>query len=273
VAASYDLLTIKNFMLKRVRDPQSLCFRLKQTLGDQYEYRRIRGEGLQQTLDNILDTADVNEQVGELVMEAAAHWIDDLNGNPLILARDSMVEGLVVAHAEMKARGETEKTQRIQELIRKVDPGHIIDPPTEGKASPSGTPDVFLSYCHQDRVIMECVYQALTAAGLAVWVDREGIQPGTKSWTKAIETAIDHAQVVVVLFSPDARQSEWVDEELGYARRISKAIYPILTRGSEVESIPFGFTLTQWVDVRNKADCAPDVQHLAAIIKQQIGKS
>lgn len=87
------------------------------------------------------------------------------------------------------------------------------------------------------------------AAGLTVWTD-EGIEPGTQSWQRAIEAAIVDAGCMVCVLSPDAYSSNWVREELNFAKLHNKYIFPVLARGDEQTSLPFGFTSSQWVDIR-----------------------
>jgi hypothetical protein len=54
------------------------------------------------------------------------------------------------------------------------------------------------------------VHDILHATGLSVWID-EGLAPGTPSWTAAIQEAIQQAAAFVVLRSPAAQASTWVN--------------------------------------------------------------
>jgi hypothetical protein len=111
---------------------------------------------------------------------------------------------------------------------------------------------IFISYSRMDQEIMQKVIADLKKDGLNVWVDQEGLEVGTRSWKKAIEKAIDEASCIVVILSPDAKQSEWVSAELDYGQTQGKAIFPILAKGNKSNAVPFGFTLMQWIDVANK---------------------
>lgn len=111
--------------------------------------------------------------------------------------------------------------------------------------------DVFLSYSHRDTEIMRRVRESLRAADFKVWNDdTDEISPGTPSWENQIETAIKDAKCVVVLFSPNAMQSKWVSRELLYAQRLNLPIFPLLAEGEPRQSVPFGFTAFQYVDIR-----------------------
>ncbi|MGB7341172.1 MAG: SUMF1/EgtB/PvdO family nonheme iron enzyme [Phototrophicaceae bacterium] len=110
---------------------------------------------------------------------------------------------------------------------------------------------VFLSYSRKDMPFMKRIQTDLQRAKLAVWTD-EQLEPGTTSWQLSIEQAIRNAGCVMCIFSPDAANSQWVREELNYARMMNIQIIPLLARGDQASSIPFGFSSLQWVDIRNR---------------------
>jgi serine/threonine protein kinase len=122
---------------------------------------------------------------------------------------------------------------------------------TEAATSDAKTPSgsLFLSYSRRDVEQMRRVRTAVEDAGLDVWTD-EHLQPGTPSWTKAIETAIDRASALVVLLSPDAKQSPWVETEVNYARTRGIPIYPVLVRGEDATAVPMILISYQYLDAR-----------------------
>jgi hypothetical protein len=128
--------------------------------------------------------------------------------------------------------------------------------------------DIFLSYSRDDKTIKQWVRQKLLAAGLSVWTD-DNLAPGTPSWVIAVENALDSAGCLVVLFSPSSKRSEWVIEEINYARTHDLAIFPILAGGDEQTAVPFGFSRAQWVDIR--ADPDREIERLIAAIKDEFG--
>lgn len=111
---------------------------------------------------------------------------------------------------------------------------------------------VFLSYSRKDMPFMKRIQTDLERAKLVVWTD-EQLEPGTTSWQLAIEQAIRNTACVMCIFSPDSAQSQWVREELNYARLNNIQIIPLLARGDEKTAIPFGFSSLQWVDIRNRS--------------------
>lgn len=111
---------------------------------------------------------------------------------------------------------------------------------------------VFLSYSRKDMLFMKRIQTDLERANLVVWTD-EQLEPGTTSWQLAIEQAIRNTACVMCIFSPDSAQSQWVREELNYARLNNIQIMPLLARGDEQSAVPFGFSSLQWVDIRNRS--------------------
>jgi pSer/pThr/pTyr-binding forkhead associated (FHA) protein len=147
----------------------------------------------------------------------------------------------------------------------------------------TGTPttqqaDVFISYSRRDREQMHLIREGLIAAELSVWSD-EKLEPGSPSWKLDVQTAIEAAGCVVAILSPDAKGSEWVNEELGYARLLRKRVFTILVRGDEVNAVPLGLTGVQWVDMRTDYEEAitdlvhqSAMQQLVAAIREHLGK-
>ncbi|MBN2469586.1 MAG: toll/interleukin-1 receptor domain-containing protein, partial [Anaerolineae bacterium] len=108
---------------------------------------------------------------------------------------------------------------------------------------------VFLSYSRKDQVIRDAVCEILKKDFIKVWFDKE-VKLGSESWRKDVENAIDAAGCLVVIFTPNAKQSTWVGLELDYARKQEIPIFGILADGDDSTSIPFGYTEIQYSDIR-----------------------
>ncbi len=111
------------------------------------------------------------------------------------------------------------------------------------------THEIFLSYSRDDVQIMEKVQTTLSEHGFKIWTDI-GIEIGSSSWKTEIEEAILASRCLVVILSPTAAKSKWVRAELDFAELHNKKIFPILAKGSEQDSVPFGFATAQWIDIR-----------------------
>ena len=111
---------------------------------------------------------------------------------------------------------------------------------------------------------MHKVQKTLRDAGLAVWTD-EGLEPGTPSWRSEIEEAVGQASAMVVLLSPNSKSSRWVDNEVGYAQTLGKAVFPVLIAGDNATAVPISLINTQWVDGRRQVDTVVRQRLLPAI--------
>ena len=75
---------------------------------------------------------------------------------------------------------------------------------------------------------MRRITKFLRKQGIKVWVDNEKLVPGTRAWEAEIEKAIPESYAVVVLLSPDAKQSRWVRREITLADQNHIKIFPAL---------------------------------------------
>jgi len=94
---------------------------------------------------------------------------------------------------------------------------------SESQASPF----VFLSYSRTDSEFVARLRTDLHAQGIEVWIDKEGIQPGTPDWEQALRTAIRAAHAVLLIASPNSRSSRYVKDELRIAGMYQRPVYPI----------------------------------------------
>ncbi|MEZ4709939.1 MAG: SUMF1/EgtB/PvdO family nonheme iron enzyme [Caldilineaceae bacterium] len=177
------------------------------------------GENQRVIIFKLLTWAESNGRVAHLIAAA----LRQRPGNPLLqqLVQDSRGWGL---------------------------PTQTTAPPTT-RHSPPVTIDIFLSYSRQDAQIMQRIYADLRAAGFAVWID-EGLEPGTPHWQAAIEEAIRQARYMVVILTPSAKASPWVNNEIAYAQAHGRPVLPVLASGDFKDVAPLGLINVQHVDIR-----------------------
>jgi hypothetical protein len=125
----------------------------------------------------------------------------------------------------------------------------------------------FLSYSRKDTDIMFRVRDTLRAEGFNVWTD-ENLTPGTQQWNKEIQKAIATAAGIVVLLSPSSNESEWVANEIAYARTHNLEVFPILIRGEERESVPIELIRVQRIDIRVRF--LAQMQSLVDVIQEHL---
>lgn len=112
-------------------------------------------------------------------------------------------------------------------------------------------PFVFLSYARADSELVTRLKTDLQNQGIQVWIDREGLQPGTLDWEEALRTAIRAARAVLLIASPNARSSRYVRDELRIAEMYQRPVYPLWIAGSHwMDAIPLGWGTVQYIDAR-----------------------
>jgi hypothetical protein len=109
-------------------------------------------------------------------------------------------------------------------------------------------PDIFISYSHEDQDVARTLIQELGTQSVAGWMDATDIWSGDAVNDKILR-ALNDSSVVIVLISPDALQSEFVNLEVGAALALGKRILPILVKNLG-KRIPPPFRHLALVDAR-----------------------
>jgi hypothetical protein len=115
-------------------------------------------------------------------------------------------------------------------------------------------PDVFLSYSRDDSVFMQTLLNNLRALGFNVWIDEELLTVGTPEWETAIEKAVERVDALVVILSPNAKASKWVNIELRLADLHETRVFPVLAAGDQRTAVPARLLGMQYADMRGRAD-------------------
>lgn len=112
---------------------------------------------------------------------------------------------------------------------------------------------IFISYSRRDTDFARKLTTQLEQAGFSVWLDTDDLVPGTPNWEQGIRTAIEKAGAVLLIASPDSRQSVYVQGELTLAQLRQCPVYPVWANGNDwIESIPLGMVNYQYIDCRGK---------------------
>ncbi len=104
----------------------------------------------------------------------------------------------------------------------------------------------FFSYSRKDNDFVLKLAHDLRKAGVNIWMDQLDIPVGER-WDRAVEKALKESLGLIVVFSPDAVDSENVMDEVYYALGEDKNILPVLCRTCE---IPFRLKRLQYIDFR-----------------------
>lgn len=102
---------------------------------------------------------------------------------------------------------------------------------------------VFL-YARADRSVVDCLAHVAAVYG-PVWTDFE-IRPGM-AWRRAVSLAIRRADVIFLIWSPAAAQSQEVASEWKQALAAGKRLVPV-TLGNDGTVLPGELAALQWLD-------------------------
>src|SRR5215510_2534581 len=90
---------------------------------------------------------------------------------------------------------------------------------------------IFVSYSKQDVEFMRYLKALLEAEGYSVWVDEARLTPSVR-WWKTIEENISECSAFVIVMSPTASDSDWVEREILMAESEDRPIIPVLLAGN-----------------------------------------
>lgn len=107
--------------------------------------------------------------------------------------------------------------------------------------------DVFISYKREDETRVGRLAMALQDSGIDVWWDRT--LAGGESWRSQIQTALDAAKCVIVVWSNESTgpQGDFVRDEAGQAKRRGILVPVLLDKVGP----PLGFGEVQAIDLTN----------------------
>ncbi len=134
-------------------------------------------------------------------------------------------------------------------------------------ADDPGQTTLFLSYAHNDHAQAQRLARALERCGYTVWWDAL-IEGGTR-YATTINEALEAADAVVVLWSKQSIQSDWVRDEAALGRERQRLV-PLSLDGSRP---PLGFRQIQVIDIsgwRGRAD-APQIDAIRRAIASALG--
>jgi hypothetical protein len=89
---------------------------------------------------------------------------------------------------------------------------------------------VFISYSKQNIDFARYLRALLEAEGCPVWMDEVRLQPSAR-WWKEIEESVTACTACVVIMSPEAAESDWVEREILLAEKLKRPLFPVLLAG------------------------------------------
>ena len=126
--------------------------------------------------------------------------------------------------------------------------------------------EVFISYARANEDVAKRVASGLKASGFEAWWDDQ--LPAHRAYSDIIEQRLRGAGAVVVLWSEDAAQSQWVRAEADFARTESKLVQALLD--GTLPPMPFNqiqcADLSNWRGNRKHRGWAKLVEGVAAVV-------
>jgi hypothetical protein len=129
---------------------------------------------------------------------------------------------------------------------------------------------VFISYgaekgddTDSDHHAADRICSALEAENILCWIAHRDIAPGD-NWLDAIIDAVEHSKIMVLVFSGNANQSQWVKDEVTFALDKNIKIIPFrIGDVSPEKGLKILQVRCQWIDAHNP----PQQKELEKLVK------
>lgn len=108
---------------------------------------------------------------------------------------------------------------------------------------------IFISYSTRNAVYANQLAEKLRSEGFDVWIDNTRLR-SSEDWWRSIVLAIWDCAAFIVILSPEADKSKWVQREITLADQRNKPTFPILLDGDINTPNWAIFVRTQFEDVR-----------------------
>lgn len=120
---------------------------------------------------------------------------------------------------------------------------------------------VFVSYSTHDLKNVAELQQSLTGTGVEVFVAEHSVLP-SEPLSETISSAIAACDLFVLLWSVNAKDSDWVSQEIGKAHSLNKQILPLVF--TEGLTLPGFISGLKYIPVHQ--DSAAAIQKARAIV-------
>lgn len=115
---------------------------------------------------------------------------------------------------------------------------------------------IFVSHSNRDRRFVRRLVHLLRSQNLRVWYSTHHLR-GADQWIQEIGRGLASCDWFLVVLSPHAVKSMWVQREVGYAlrqKRFESRIVPVLYRACKLSSLGWPLSGYQVVDFRGGFD-------------------
>ncbi len=127
---------------------------------------------------------------------------------------------------------------------------------------------VFISYSRNDTEFANSIVSALEQANIPVWIDREGIQHQDASFENKIREALSSAFAAVLIASPNALSSNYVQGELDLINAKAIPLFVVWAAGNDfIDTVPTYLSRRSYIDCRGN-EASRGIAHLVQEVKK-----
>lgn len=170
------------------------------------------------------------------------------------LERDFIEEGARLRDQQLLARHESELPQKVAE-----------EAAARGRALTKKTAYVYISASRHDWKFTRELREALQKAGVESWMEDLDIVASRPLLEQAF-AAIDAADAVLCVLSPDSFGSELCRAEIDHALKRNKRLIPVLSRKLPPGAVHPALEPLHWLDLRQGLSSQEDVDRLLSAI-------
>ena len=129
--------------------------------------------------------------------------------------------------------------------------------------------DVFVSYSRRDSVFVGRLADGVSGRGKEVWLDVEGIADG-EVFPEAIKRAIEQSDAFLFVITPESVHSAYCENEVEYARDMSKRIVPVLRETVPDSELPAEIRDRNWIPFVEESEFSASLERLVAALDRDL---
>jgi WD40 repeat protein len=129
--------------------------------------------------------------------------------------------------------------------------------------------EVFISYAREDQPFVRRLQAALEHREVSAWVDWEDIPP-TAEWMREVEAAIEGADSLLFVVSPDSVASPTCRREIDHAAAHQKRLVPVVYREVDDDLVPEPVQAHNWIFCRERDDFDSAVDTIATALRTDL---
>ena len=125
-----------------------------------------------------------------------------------------------------------------------------------------------MSYSRKDETFVSQLTPAIAARGWETWVDVDAIRPSEK-WMPSIEAAIDRAEAILVVVSPNSLASRICGKEVEHAAKQQKRLIPVVYEDVSF-GVPEALQELNWIFARDSDSLAEATSQIVEAIETDL---